>query len=157
MALQSYFADLELRATPVPPGRQFIASYCSSHVYVFPTQKASDCQTKYLTCRLWNIVPSFSKITFYLYLFVHEKENQLWRLEPSIRAACLLSNLASSSHTVSRLSFLILCRSLIARARTPESKCVAVGEFAGDIGISFKVDMDFVCFVDGVFRDEGGE
>ena len=63
----------------------------------------------------------------------------------------------SSSHTVSRLSFLILCRFLIARARTPESKCVAVGEFAGDIGIWFKVDMDFVCFVDGVFRDEGGE
>ena len=41
----------------------------------------------------------------------------------------------SSSLTVSRLSFLILCRSLIARARTPTSKCVAVGEFAGDIGI----------------------
>ena len=63
----------------------------------------------------------------------------------------------SSSHTVSRLPFLILCRSLIVHARTPESKCVAVGEFAGDIGISFKVDMDFVCFVDGVFSDEGGE
>ena len=41
----------------------------------------------------------------------------------------------SSSYTVSRLSFLILCRSLIARAHIPKSKCVAVGEFAGDIGI----------------------
>ena len=43
---------------------------------------------------------------------------------------------------------------IIAHAHTIlESKCVAViGEFAGDIGISFKVDMDFVCFVDGVFR-----
>ena len=47
-----------------------------------------------------------------------------------------------SSHTVSRLAFLILCRTIIARAHTPESKCVAVGEFARDIGISFKVDMD---------------
>ena len=62
-----------------------------------------------------------------------------------------------SSHTVSPLSFLIPCRSLITRARTPQSKCVAVGEFAEDIGISFKVDMDFVCFMDGVFIDEGGE
>ena len=62
-----------------------------------------------------------------------------------------------SSHPVSPLSFLIPCRCLIARACTHVSKCVAVGEFARDIGISFKVDMDFVCFVDGVFRDEGGE
>ena len=48
---------------------------------------------------------------------------------------------------------------IIARARTiPVSQCVAViGEFAGDIGISFKVDMDFVCFVDDVFRWRRGE
>ena len=48
---------------------------------------------------------------------------------------------------------------IIARAHTiPESKCLAViGKFAGDIGISFKVDMDFVCFVDGMFRWKRGE
>ena len=63
----------------------------------------------------------------------------------------------SSSYTVLRLLFLILCRSIIVHVRTPESKCIAVGEFAGDIGISFKVDMNFIYFVDGVFRDEGGE
>ena len=48
---------------------------------------------------------------------------------------------------------------IIARAHTiPKSKCFAViGEFAGHIGISFKVDMDFVYFVDGVFRWRRGE
>ena len=62
----------------------------------------------------------------------------------------------SSFHTVSCLSFLILCHFLIASAGTPESNCVSVGEFVGDIGILFKVDMYFVCFVDSVFRDEEG-
>ena len=48
---------------------------------------------------------------------------------------------------------------IITCARTiPKSKCVVViGEFAGDIGISFKVDMDFVRFVDGGFRWRRGE
>ena len=75
--------------------------------------------------------------------------------------AYLLSNLASLLFSYcALLAFLILCYSLfkshfliVCACTTPEFKCVAViGEFAGDIGISFKVDMDFVCFVDGVFR-----
>ena len=83
---------------------------------------------------------------------------------PSTRSACLLSNLASLllfSYR-SRLSLLILCRSLfksrflITRARaTPESKYIAV--IAGAIGISFEVDMDdYVCFVDDsdVFKED---
>ena len=63
----------------------------------------------------------------------------------------------SSSHTMSRLTFFILCHSSIECACTPESKCVVVGVFPGDIGISFKVEMDFVFFVDVMYRDEGGE
>ena len=48
---------------------------------------------------------------------------------------------------------------IIARVHTIlESKFVAViSEFVGDIGISFTVDMDFVSFVDGMFRWRKGE
>ena len=40
------------------------------------------------------------------------------------------------------------------RVASPKSKCIAVGEFAGDIGIWFKVDMDFV--MDGIYRETRG-